>query len=99
MNYSLSDPEAMAKRGEELYREKYKEKYELEHADEFVAIDVTTGEAYLGQEPAEAFEKAREESPNGLFHLIQIGHAGAFRVSYTAPKPNAGPSVFGRVVR
>ena len=99
VNYSLSNPEAIAQRGEELYQEKYRAKYETEHSDEFLAIDVTTGQVYLAATPEEALKTARDESPVGLFHLIQIGQPGAFRDSYTAPKPNAGPSVFGRVVR
>ena len=86
MNYSLSNPEAIAQRGEEIYRQSYKDKYESEHADEFLAIDVTTGQAYSARTSEESLEKARDESPTGLFHLIQIGHSGAFRVSYTAPK-------------
>ena len=98
VNYSLSNPEAMAQRGEELYQEKYREKYEPEHSDEFLAIDVTTGQVYLAATSEEALKKARDESPTGLFHLIQIGHSGAFRVSYTAPKPHVRPSVFGRVL-
>ena len=98
VNYSLSNPEAIAQRGEELYQEKYKDKYEPGHADEFLAVDVTTGQAYLAQTSEEALQKARNQSPTGLFHLIQIGQPGAFRVSYTAPRPNAGPNM-GRVLR
>ena len=99
VNYSLSNPEAIAQRGEEIYQEKYKDKYEPEHGDEFLAIDVTTGQVYLAATSEEALKEARDASPTGLFHLIQIGHSGAFRVSYTAPKPRARPSVFGRVLR
>ena len=98
VNCSLSSPEAVAQKGEEIYRESYKDKYESEHADEFLAIDVTTGQAYLAQTSEESLQKARDESPTGLFHLIQIGHSGAFRVSYTAPKSALRLNV-GRVFR
>ncbi len=98
INYSLSNPEVIAQRGEELYEEKYRGKYEPEHLDEFLAIDVTTGQAYLAQTSEEVLEKARSESPRGLFHLIQIGQSGAFRVSYTAPKSRVRPAA-ARVLR
>ena len=94
-NYSLSDPEAIAKRGKEIYNEKFREKYEQKHADEFLAIDVTTGQGYLAETSETALEKARDQSATGLFHLIQIGHSGAFRVSYTAPKSDSGTPAAG----
>ena len=51
---SLSNPQALADRGESIYRDKYKERYEDLHGGQFVAIDVATEEAYIGASPVEA---------------------------------------------
>lgn len=80
----LSNPKAMADRGEAIYREKYKAAYEAEHLGKFVAIDVKSEHAYMGDSPDDALELARKEAPTGLFHLIKIGSPGAFRVSYSS---------------
>jgi hypothetical protein len=77
-----SNPKAIAERGEEIYRDKYKESYEREHPGQFVAIDITTEKDYAANTPEAALEAARADSPTGLFHLIQVGFSGAFRVSY-----------------
>ena len=81
---SLSNPQAIAEAGEKIYREKYQARFEEEHLGKFVAINVLTEEAYLGDLPEEAFQKAREAAPKGLLHLIRIGSPGAFRVSYSS---------------
>lgn len=83
----ISNPKALAERGEEIYRTQYKETYERNHPGEFVAIDVETGQAYLGNTPEDAMNAAEASMPKGLFHLIQIGSPGAFRVSYTNDAP------------
>lgn len=79
----LSNPKAVADHGEKIYQEKYKSAYESEHPGQFLAIDVTTEKAYLGDSAEAAINLARNESPTGLFHLVKVGSAGAFRVSYT----------------
>ena len=81
---SLSNPQAIAEAGEKIYREKYQARFEEEHLGKFVAINVLTEEAYLGDLPEEAFQKARKAAPKGLFHLMRIGSPGAFRVSYSS---------------
>jgi hypothetical protein len=81
-DFSISDPQSIATRGEEIYRTKYQH-LERENTGRFVAIDVTTDEAYLGDTSERALQDARDASPEGLFHLIQIGHRGAYRVSYS----------------
>lgn len=81
--FPLSNPKDLAERGEKIYHSQYKEQYEREHPGEFVAIDVTTEKAYVGQTPEGVLETARDDSQRGLFHLIQVGFSGAFRVSYT----------------
>jgi len=82
-NQSLTTPKAIAELGEKIYRDRYKEPYERDHPGKFVAIDVTTQKAYIDQTPEAVLEAARKDSPEGLFHLIQVGFPGAFRVSYT----------------
>lgn len=80
----LSNPKAVAERGEKIYDEKYRTKYEVQHLGKFVVIDVSTQEAYLGDSPEAAFELARQKAPHAIFHLIKVGSPGAFRVSYTS---------------
>jgi hypothetical protein len=80
----LSNPKAIAERGEAIYREKYKAAYEAEYLGKFVAIDVKSEHAYMGDSADEALELARKEAPTGLFHLMKIGSPGAFRVSYSS---------------
>ena len=79
----LSNPKAVAERGEEIYTQKYKGAFESEHPGKFVAIDVMSEKAYIGDSPVEALEAARKDAPKGLFHLVRVGSRGAFRVSYT----------------
>lgn len=79
----LSNPKAIAERGEEIYDKKFRSSYESTYPGQFVAIDVITEEAYVANSPLAALELARAKSPKGLFHLIRVGAAGAFRVSYT----------------
>ena len=82
-SHSLSTPKAIAERGEQIYKEKYQVGYEREHLRRFVAIDVATEKAYIGNTPEAALDLAKNESPMGLFHLIQIGFPAAFRLSYS----------------
>jgi len=79
----LRNPSEIADRGEQIYKEKYQATYEIEHPGQFVAIDVTTGNAFVGVSPEEVLENARKAAPTGIFHLIKVGSPGAFRVSYT----------------
>ena len=77
-------PQEVAKRGEEIYARDHRERLEAESTDQFVAIDVSSGQAYVAPQPEAALEAAREAAPDGVFHLIKIGSEGAFRVSYTS---------------
>jgi len=82
-SHLLSTPQAIAERGERIYRERYREEYERSRIGAFVAIDVTTEKAFVGDTPESALDLARVESPAGIFHLIQVGFPAAFRVSYS----------------
>ena len=78
----LSNPRQIAERGEAIYRDRYQQQYERDYPGKFVAIDVQTENAYIADTPEDALADAHTQAPQGIFHLIQVGHAGAFRVSY-----------------
>jgi hypothetical protein len=79
----ISNPKAAAELGEKIYRERFKDAFEREHTGKFVAINVLTEDPYISDTPEGALDTAYATAPAGIFHLIQVGHAGAFRVSYT----------------
>jgi len=79
----ISNPKAAAELGEKIYRELYQDAYEREHPGKFVAINVLDKNAFVGDTPEEVLDRAHATAPTGIFHLIQVGHAGAFRVSYS----------------
>lgn len=76
------NPKAIAEAGEDIYRRKYKTEWESKYLGDFVVIDVAGEQAFRGETPEAAYEAARKRSAKGPFHLIKIGEAGAFRVSY-----------------
>ncbi len=83
MGPNLSHPKGVVELGEKIYAERYKSQYEQTHLGWFVVIDVLTGNAYLAENSERALETARGEAPRGIFHLVQVGRPGAFRVGYT----------------
>ena len=81
MTLQSLNPEAVAKAGEAIYQEMYRENYEQNHRGMFVAINVNTKAATLGETAGEALQKAKEADPQGVFHLIRVGFSGAFQLS------------------
>ena len=75
-------PAEIAESAERIYQERYKEDYERSHSGEFVVIDITTGEAYLGSYPEDAMRLAEEAAPKGMHYLIKIGAPAAFRIGF-----------------
>ena len=81
---AISNPKEAAEHGERIYNEKYKAAFEAEHYGKFVAVDVTTEQAYVADSPEGAIDLARKANPKGIFHLVKAGSTGAFRVSYSS---------------
>ena len=89
-NLSLSNPKAVAEAGEKIYQEKFQKQLEAatENIGKFLAIDVASEEAYIGDSLEQALSAAREKAPTRFFHLIRIGFLGAFRLSYSNATPD-----------
>jgi len=73
-------PEQIAEKGESLYREKLKAILEPAQNGRFVAIEVVSGEHYVGDTIIEAVEAARKKYPNRLLHTIKIGYEGVYKL-------------------
>jgi hypothetical protein len=82
MTKNYTNPQAIAGQGEQIYKEMYQALYEKLYPHQYVVIDVTTKKSYLGAFSEEAVNKAKSDSPEGIFHLIKVGSPAAFKVSH-----------------
>lgn len=62
----------VATKGQQLFRQ-LSERLEKEHLGEAVAIDVDTGDYFLGKTGLEAVRKARARYPGKLFFVGRVG--------------------------
>lgn len=76
-------PDEISRRGEIIYKEYFKDKYEGKHNGKYLAINVETKKAYLAEYSEDALIKAQNENSDSLLYLVRIGEETAFRVGYT----------------
>lgn len=73
-------PEQIAGLGEKLYQEKLKSILEPTQIGKFVAIEVVSGDYFVGDTIIEAMQQGREKYPDRLFHTIKIGYKGVYKM-------------------
>jgi len=66
------DNRGMAEKAKAIY-EKIKDGLEAEHKGEVVAIDIESGDYFLGKTGLEAARRARARYPNRIPYIIRIG--------------------------
>jgi len=66
------DIQKIAEEGSKIY-EKIKVNYDPKHKGKFLAIDIESKKAYLGNTSAKALELARANHPNKVFYVVKIG--------------------------
>ena len=67
-----SDVQRIAIEGAKIY-EQIRVSYDPQEKGKFLAIDIDTKKAYLGNTSAEALELARQNHPNKVFYVTKIG--------------------------
>lgn len=72
--------QAHARKGQQLYDNKLRAELEKEHPGKYVAIDVESGEYFLGKSVDDALQQAEQHHPDELFHVVRIGHRGVHAV-------------------
>lgn len=76
--------------GEDLYRIKLKKLLERQHRGEFVAIEVLSGEYFLGKTQADALAAAKKKYPERLLHFVKIGFPATVSMSSQVKPPAYG---------
>ncbi len=71
------DPRKIGEKGNEIFKEISKE-FEKDYRGKLVAIEVDSGDYFLGDTSVEANNKAREKYPGKVFFLGRIGYRAAF---------------------
>ena len=78
INMTLSDlykninVQKIAKDGFRLYEE-VRSRYEPEYMGKYLAIEVDSGDVYLGNTGVEAIFLAKQKYPEKIFYLVKIG--------------------------
>lgn len=68
------DTNAIAEKGQRIYEEKLKGKLEPEHKGKIVALEVETGDYFLGDSVIEAVNRAKEKYPDKIFFIARVGY-------------------------
>lgn len=67
-----ADIQKIAEEGAKIY-EQIKVNYEPKENGKFLAIDINSKKAYLGNTSADALELAKQNHPNKVFYVVKIG--------------------------
>ena len=73
----VSDTREVAAKGKAIY-ERLREELEKEHLGRFVAIEVESGEYFVGESLTEADAKAREKYPDRVFYVVRVGRPAVY---------------------
>ena len=68
---------ALAVKGRKIYAERLKQNLETSFHGQFVAIEVDSGDYFLGSTPLEAIEKGKLKYPDKVFHVMKVGYKAA----------------------
>ena len=65
--------ERLVAQGEALYQQRLKSQLEPTYHGQIVAIEVESGDYFIGKSVTEAARKAREKYPEKVFYFVKIG--------------------------
>lgn len=85
-------PEDITQKGREIFQ-KLTQKLENKHKGKFVAIEVKSGQYFLGATQEEALKRAKKKFPRQIFYFAKVGFPAAVSVS-TYHRPVAYGNIF-----
>jgi hypothetical protein len=69
----------LAVKGEDIYATRLKALLEPAHQGKIVAIEIESGDYFLGDTVVEAGQKAKERYPDRVFYFIRVGYSAVHR--------------------
>jgi len=69
----------LSEQGERIYQEKLKRLLEPKYKGKVIAIEVESGDYFMGDSVTEALTKARKVYPDKLFHFMRVGFRALHR--------------------
>ncbi len=73
----IQNSESVAREARRIYEEQLRATLEGSHMNEFVAIEPTSGDYFLGRTLSEALGASRTKYPDRLAHALRVGHKAA----------------------
>lgn len=86
----IKDPKAFVRKAEAIYDRKYRAEFETKHVGKIVAIEVKSGDAFVGKTELDAFDKAHKKYPQRVFFFLRVGHRATQRI--TSPRFRPSPT-------
>ncbi len=78
---TVKDPEIFARKAEAIYARRYRDEFESKYHGKIVAIEVQSGDAFVGKTELDAIDKARKKYPDRLFFFLRVGYKAAQRIA------------------
>jgi len=79
---------ALAAKARKIYYEQLKQTLEASSQGKFVAIEVNSGDYFLGSTPLEAINNGKQRYPEEIFHVMKVGYKAAVLIKYFAAYPS-----------
>lgn len=77
MSEATLDREELARKGQQYYDQRLRDKLEPEHNGEYLFLDVETGDYEMDQDELAAMERARAKHPGSVFYILRVGYPTA----------------------
>ena len=68
----------LAEAGQKMYEQKLRRKLETQYTGKFVAIEVGSGDYFVGDTLHEALEKGRKKYPESVFYSVKVGFPAVY---------------------
>ncbi|MBC7818020.1 MAG: hypothetical protein IAG10_14110 [Planctomycetaceae bacterium] len=76
------DTDEIARQAKAFYEAELRQELEVEHRDEFIAIEPISRTYYLGTTMVEASRQARALYPDRRSYLMRVGHKSAMQIGW-----------------
>lgn len=80
----------IVREGEKIYKKRYKRIFEEEFKGKVVAIEVESGEAFIGENVLDAWVKAKEKYKENEFFFVRVGYPAVHSIKGIVKKKRNG---------